>query len=259
MQKNGLKALWAQNKQAFNGWLSIPNAFTAEVMTTVGYDSLTIDMQHGLIDYKDMVVMLPSIAERSVTPMVRVPWLDPAAIMKTLDAGAMGIICPMISTRAQAEELVSYMRFPPRGSRSLGPIRARYMLGSDYVQKNHEEVLAFAMIETAEGMDNLDEIVKTPGLDGIYIGPSDLTMSLSNGSLPAGLDREEPEMIDAMKRILTAAHGAGIKACLHTGTTDYAIRGLDWGFDLVTHASDIIHMATSAEAAVKTVKGHANS
>jgi len=255
MKKNGLRALWNDNKAGLNGWLSVPNAFTAEVMGSCGYDSLTIDMQHGLVDYADMVSMLQSLSATPVTPMVRVPWLDPADIMKALDAGAMGVVCPMVNTRAQAEEFVDYMRYPPRGSRSFGPIRARYALGADYVEKNHEEVLALAMIETSEAFDNLEEIVATPGLDGVYIGPSDLTMSLSNGSLRSGMDREEPEIVAAIERILKAAHDAGIKACLHTASTDYAVRGFEWGFDVVTMASDVMHMAQAAGDAVKNVKG----
>ena len=255
MQKNGLKALWAKNKAALNGWLSLPNGFSAEVMAAQGYDSLTIDMQHGLVDYADMVRMLQALSGTPVTPMVRVPWLDPAAIMRALDAGAMGVVCPMVNTAEQAAEFVDYMRYPPRGSRSFGPIRARVALGAGYVETNHDEVLALAMIETAEAMENLDAIVATPGLDGVYIGPSDLTMGISNGSLPAGMDREEPEIVAAIEQILKAAHGAGIKACLHTASTDYAVRGFEWGFDVVTMASDVIHMAQAAGAAVKDVKG----
>ena len=255
MQKNGLKELWNNKKAGLNGWLSVPNAFTAEVMAAQGYDSLTIDMQHGLVDYSDMVGMLQALSGTPVTPMVRVPWLDPAAIMKTLDAGAMGIICPMVNTAEQAAEFVDYMRYPPRGSRSFGPIRARYALGADYVENSHDEVLGFAMIETAEAMENLEAIVNTPGLDGVYIGPSDLTFGISNGSLPAGMDREEPEIVAAIERILKEAHKAGIKAALHTASTDYAVRGFDWGFDLVTMSSDVIHMATAAKAAISDVRG----
>lgn len=254
MTTNGIKELWSQNKTALNGWLSIPNGFTAEIMAAQGYDSLTIDMQHGLIDYSDMVGMLQALSGTPVTPLVRVPWLDPAPIMKSLDAGAMGIICPMINTAEQAAEFVDYLRYPPRGSRSFGPIRAKFALGADYVETAHEKVLGFAMIETAEAMENLDAIVATPGLDGVYIGPSDLTFGISNGSLPAGMDREEPVIVAAIERILKAAHDAGIKACLHTFKTDYCVRGFNWGFDLVTMASDAIHLAEASNAAVTKVR-----
>ncbi len=254
MKKNGIKQLWGQNKTILNGWLSIPNAFSAEVMAAQNYDSLTIDMQHGLIGYSDMVGMLQALSSTPVTPLARVPWLDPAAIMKTLDAGAMGIICPMVNTPEQAAQLVDYLRYPPQGARSLGPIRARYSLGMDYVKHANDQILCIAMIETAEAMENLEAIAATPGLDALYIGPSDLTNSLSNGALPVGMDREEPEMVAAIERIKSAAHGAGIKACLHTASTDYAVRGFEWGFDLITMASDTIHMAQAAGAAVKDVR-----
>ena len=254
MQKNGIREIWAQNKQAINGWLSVPNSFTAEVMTTAGYDSLTIDMQHGLIDYQAMTGMLQAIHGTGVTGMVRVPWLDPAHVMKVLDAGAQGIICPMVNSAQDAAQLVDFARYPPHGSRSIGPIRARYMLGGDYIPASGDTILVFAMIETAEAMENLDAIVGTPGLDGVYIGPSDLTMSLSNGAMPVGMDREEPEIVEAIERILKAAHGAGIRACLHTAKPEYARRGLEWGFDLITMSSDIIHMQTSASEAVAKLR-----
>ena len=118
MKQNSIKQLWKHNKPVINGWLSIANAFTAEIMAEQGYDSLTIDLQHGIVDYQAAVGMLQAMRASDVTPLARVPWLDPAAIMKALDAGAYGVICPMINTRAQAEELVSYMRYPPVGTRS---------------------------------------------------------------------------------------------------------------------------------------------
>lgn len=254
MKSNELKKIWSNKKAALNGWLSIPNAFSAELMASQGYDAITIDMQHGLIDYADMLGMLQALSGKPVTPMVRVPWLDPASIMRTLDAGAMGIVCPMVNTPEQAAEFVDYMNYPPRGSRSFGPIRARVALGMDYVEHAHAEVLSFAMIETAEALENVDAIARTPGLTGVYIGPSDLTFGITNGSLPAGMDREEPEIIEAIQRILKSAHDAGIKAALHTASTDYAVRGFEWGFDMVTMSSDAIHMATAAGAAVKNVK-----
>jgi len=165
MRENRIKRLWEEGKAALNGWLAIPNVFSAETMAHAGCDALTIDMQHGVVDYGPAVSMLTAISTTSVAPVVRVPWLDPGIVMKMLDAGAYGIICPMVNTRADAERFVSAMRYPPRGSRSFGPIRAVLHAGADYPQHANETVIAFAMIETRQALDNLDEILSVVGLE----------------------------------------------------------------------------------------------
>ena len=250
MKANRIKSLWADNKPVLNGWLSIPNAFTAEILAEQGYDSITIDLQHGLIDYQAALGMLQAMRASEVAPLVRVPWLDPAAIMKVLDAGACGVICPMINTGAQAAELVSYMRYPPAGTRSFGPTRAVFSAGPNYGVEADNNVLCFAMIETAEGFNNLNEIVATPGLDGVYIGPSDLTLGLTGRKYPFGFDREEPEMVDAIRTILDAAHLAGIRAALHCGGSAYAAKAVSWGFDLVTLPNDVRLLAAASGTSV---------
>jgi 4-hydroxy-2-oxoheptanedioate aldolase len=250
MIKNKLKQLWAEGKPAINGWLSTSSLFVAEIMAAQGYDALTIDCQHGFVSYESAAGMLQAMRASGVVPMVRVPWLDPGDIMKALDAGAYGIICPMINNRAEAKRLVSYMRYPPHGVRSFGPTRALFAAGADYGQRADTEVLAFAMIETAEAMKNLDEIVSTPGLDGVYIGPADLTLGLTGRKYPTGFDRQEPEMIDAIQTILKTAKAAGIRAGLHNGTPEYAAKAVGWGFDLVTISNDVRLLASAAQHSV---------
>lgn len=254
MKPNSIKQLWKHSKPAINGWLSIANAFTAEIMAEQGYDSITIDLQHGIVDYQAAVGMLQAMRASEVTLLARVPWLDPAAIMKVLDAGAYGVICPMINTRAQAEELVSYMRYPPLGTRSFGPTRANFSAGADYGREANENVICFAMIETAEALRNVGEIAATPGLDGLYIGPADLTLGLTGTRYPTGFDREEPELIEAIQRILSAAHDAGIRAALHCGSPAYAAKAVGWGFDLVTISNDVRLLAGAAGASVAAVR-----
>ena len=254
MLKNQIKQRWAEGKPVVNGWLSIANPFSAEIMAAQGYDSLTVDTQHGIVDYRDAVTMLQAMRASGVTPMARVPWLDAGAIMKMLDAGAYGVICPMINTREDAERLVSYMRYPPLGQRSFGPTRANFSAGGDYAAKANDEVLCFAMVETATAMDNLADIVAAPGLDGVYIGPADLTLGLAEGRLAPGFDREEPEMVEAIQRILETAHQAGIKAGLHCGTPAYASKAIGWGFDLVTVSNDVRLLAGAAGNSVAQVR-----
>ncbi|MCD1266983.1 2,4-dihydroxyhept-2-ene-1,7-dioic acid aldolase [Shinella sumterensis] len=251
MIKNGVKQRWAEGKPVLNGWLSIANSFSAEIMAAQGYDSLTIDMQHGIVGYDGAVPMLQAMRASGVTPLVRVPWLDPADIMKALDAGAYGVICPMINTRAEAERLVSYVRYPPNGVRSFGPSRALFSAGAGYAAQADDEMICLAMIETAQAYENLEDILATPGLDGVYIGPADLTLGLQGKRYAPGFDRREPEMIEAIKTILHAAHKAGKRAALHNGTPDYAAEAVGWGFDFVTVTNDVRLLAGAAEASVR--------
>lgn len=250
MHRNRLREIWEGGKPVLNGWLSIANPFTAEIMAAQGYDSITVDIQHGAIDYQSGLAMFQAMLASGVAPIARVPWLDPAAVMKVLDAGAYGVICPMVNTREDAERLASYMRYPPHGVRSFGPTRATFSTGGSYWPAANDEVLCFAMIETAEAMKNLDAIVSTPGIDAVYIGPADLTLGLFEGKYPPGFDREEPEMVEAIQQVLAAAHGAGIKAALHCGTPAYAAKAVGWGFDMVTVGSDARMLATAANRTV---------
>jgi len=250
MIRNELKAKWAAGQATINGWLSVGNAFTAEVMAAQGYDSVSIDVQHGALDYSSVLPMFQAMRASGVVPMARVPWLEPGIVMKVLDAGAYGVICPMVNTAAEAAEFVSYVRYPPVGQRSFGPTRAAFSQGPNIAAEANGEILAFAMIETGEAMSNLDAIAATPGLDGIYIGPADLAFSLGGGRLMPAFDREEPEMIEAIRRVADACKAAGIRAGLHCGTADYGARAVGWGFDMVTVGSDARLMAGAASASV---------
>ena len=182
--------------------------------------------------------MLQAMRASGVVPLARVPWLEPGIIMKVLDAGAYGVICPMVSTPEQAAEFVSYLRYPPLGQRSFGPTRANFSAGANYAAEANGEILGFAMIETAQAMENLDAIAATPGLDGIYVGPADLTLGLAQGRLAPGFDREEPEMVEALKTVVAACRRHGIRAALHCGTPEYAARAIGWGFDMTTVSGD---------------------
>jgi 4-hydroxy-2-oxoheptanedioate aldolase len=249
MFKNRLKTLWSNGIGTINAWLSLGNSFTAEIMAAQGYDSVTIDMQHGALDASDLLPMLQAMRASGVVPMVRVPWLEPGIIMKALDLGAQGIICPMINSAEEAAEFVSYCRYPPMGQRSYGPSRAAIAYGSYDISAN-KEVLAFAMIETQKGLDNLDAIATTPGLDGIYVGPADLTLATQNGRLPPGFDREEPEMISLLRHIQTVCEATGRIAALHCGAAEYAARAMSWGYNMATISGDARLLATAAGASV---------
>ena len=201
MITNKLKQLWSEGKPTINGWCSIGNAFTAEIMAAQGYDFVTVDVQHGALDYSSLLPMLQAMRASGVVPMARVPWLEPGIIMKALDAGAFGIICPMVNNAQQAAEFVSYMRYPPLGQRSFGPTRVSFAAGADYGAHANNEMLAFAMIETAEGMSNLSSIAATPGLDGLYVGPADLTLGLAQGRLRRASTARSPRWSRRSRRL----------------------------------------------------------
>jgi 4-hydroxy-2-oxoheptanedioate aldolase len=251
MRENRLLATWRDGRCALNGWLHIPSAFSAEVMAHQGWDSLTIDMQHGAIDYGAALGMLQAISTTSTVPLARVPWNEPGIIMKMLDAGCYGIICPMISSRAECEAFVSACRYPPSGSRSYGPVRAALYAGDGYAAAANETVVTMAMIETRQAVEQIDEIVSTPGLDAIYIGPSDLGQSLGFGPT---VDPTEPAMLAAIEQVLAAAQARGVVAGMHTASVAYA-RGLAAkGVQFVTVGSDARLMAAGAATVVSTFR-----
>lgn len=244
MRENRLRTIWKAGGAVINGWLAIPNGFSAETMAHQGWDSLVIDLQHGVIDYAGMVPMLQAISTTSTVPMVRVPWLEPGILMKALDAGAYAVICPMVNSRADAEKLVAYTHYAPAGTRSFGPVRALLYGGADYPKHANETIVTFAMIETAKALENLDEILSTPGLDAVYIGPSDLSLAL--GCTPV-FDDVDPPVAAAIEKILARAKVHGVVAGIHNGTAEAALRRIAMGFQFVTIASDARLMAAGAQ------------
>src|SRR5712691_10930129 len=203
---NGVREIWAEGRAVVNSWLGIPSSFSAEVMAHAGWDSLVVDMQHGMIDYSTMVTMLQGISTTGTVPLVRVPWNDPAHIQKALDAGAYGIICPMI--------------------------------------------------ETAEAINKLDEILPVRGLDAVYVGPSDLSISYGH---PPGGDKPDEWMMAALKKVLDGCKRHNVQPGIHCGSPAYARRMIDLGFMFVTVGGDTRFVTTGAAAAVAEMREGTNS
>ena len=252
MRENRLRTIWSGGRTVMNGWLHVPSSFSAEVMAHAGYDSLTVDMQHGPVDYGSLVSMLQGISTTDTVPIVRVPWHDPGLIMQVLDAGCYAVICPMIGTREQAEAFVGACRYPPAGYRSFGPYRATLYGGEDYTEHADDAIVTMAMIETREALQNLDGILGVPGLDAVFVGPSDLGQSLGYGP---GVDREEPEVVEAMDTVLAAATERGLAAGIFTGSPEYAARMVEKGFRFVNVSTDARLMAKAAAEAVADLRG----
>ena len=249
--KNKLFDIWKQNKASINAWLSIPNSFTAEAFGRMGWDSVTVDMQHGQNDYSSSIAMIQALSNSNTVPMTRVPWNEPGIIMKMLDLGVQGIIAPMINTKNDCEEFVSYCYYPPKGQRSFGPMRAQVVYGSDYYQHANKNIVSFAMIETKQAVENLDEILSVPHLTGIYIGPADMSSSYG---LPPKFDVREDPVFSNIKMIAKKAKEKGKIAGIHNGSVKYMKEMMDYGFQFTTLLSDFRMMTSQAESLLKELK-----
>ena len=246
MRANELKQRWANGGGGIGLWLSLPEPAIAETIGTVGADYVVVDMQHGLIADGDVADLLRAMQRSTATPLVRVPWNDPGSIGRVLDAGAMGVIIPMVNTVEQAERAVSSCFYQPKGSRSHGPIRAATSLGPGYAEEANDQVLCIPMIETVQAIENLDAILEVPGIDAVYVGPADLSRTL--GLPPAG-DHDDASFIEALDTILAACGRAGVVAGVHANPAIVGKR-LDQGFRMVTATSDLLAMMAGARAAL---------
>jgi 4-hydroxy-2-oxoheptanedioate aldolase len=251
MRANGVRAAWAADRAALGAWLTIPSGFAAEIMAHAGFDWACVDMQHGVIDYAQMVGMLQAMSETDVTPLVRVPWNEPGIIGKSLDAGARGVIVPMVNSVADAERAVRACRYAPVGARSYGPLRANLSVGPDYYEHANSDVLCIVMIETREAVADVDAILSVPGIDAVYVGPADLSITLGLAPAP---DHDAPVFTDAIATILQSclAHGVEPGIAGHQGT---APKRVAQGFRLVEVASDARLLGMAAGHALQAVGG----
>jgi 4-hydroxy-2-oxoheptanedioate aldolase len=236
----GLRAKWNAGEAAFGMWAGIPTAFTAELGGVAGYDYVCADLQHGLVTEATMISMFQAIQWTGAAPLARLAWNEPHLIMRALDLGAVGVVLPLIDNAAEAARAVEACRYPPLGRRSYGPVRAQLALGTGSPEELSAAVLCFAMIETPEGLANLDEIAATPGLDGLYIGPSDLALSLGLPPLPLTGDagEERPALAEAIERIRQACVANGLIAGIQCGSGAAAAHYARAGFRLITVGID---------------------
>lgn len=252
MRENLVLKKLAAGQPIVNAWLSIPSSYSAEVLGHQGFDSVTIDLQHGLIGIDAAMPMFQALSSTPAVPLARVPANDPAQIMRLLDFGAYGIICPMISTVDQAASFVQSCLYPPIGIRSFGPARAPLYAGSDYYPGIGGQILKLAMIETQAGLDNLEQILQIEHLDGVYIGPNDLALAL--GCQPTA-ESTEHKVIEAVRQIRETAARHGKYAGMHTSGGEAAARRVSEGFQFVTPGNDVALLSSAAKAAVAAVRG----
>lgn len=247
-----LRQKWARGETVFGMWAALPCGFAAELLCAPGVDYVCIDQQHGLVDYADMVAMMRAIEGRGTTALTRVPANQAWLIGKALDAGAQGVVVPMVSNRQEAAAAAAACRYFPKGVRSFGPVRASMVMDSRDIAVVGDGVLCFVMVETREGVEKVDEIAATPGIDGIYVGPADLALGLG---LPPNLDKEEPEHVAAVERILAACRRHGIVPGIQCGSGKSARKFADKGFRFVTFSKDSSLLPASVEKEVAAALG----
>jgi 4-hydroxy-2-oxoheptanedioate aldolase len=232
---NRIKRAWSSDRAAFGLWCAIPDPFAVELTAALGLDYVCLDQQHGLIDHASMVALIRAAGATGCSPIVRVPSNEPWLLMRALDAGALGVVVPMVDDAAGAARAVAACRFPPAGRRSYGPIRAAAVVGSRDPAELESEVLCIAQIETGEGLENVEEIAATPGLDGLYVGPADLALGLG---IPLAGSGDDPRHADAVQRILRACKASGIGAGMHTRSGELARTYAGKGFTMLNVGTD---------------------
>ncbi|WP_431300556.1 HpcH/HpaI aldolase family protein [Tabrizicola sp. BL-A-41-H6] len=256
-----LKSHFTQGGTAINGWCAVPSPVTAEIIGRAGFDMVTVDLQHGLIDYQMALTMCQVLQGLPAPVIARVPWNEPGILMKCLDAGFAGVICPMVNTADDARRLVQASRYAPMGGRSFGPTRANLVHGASYAKGANASVLVLAMIETREALQNLDEILAVEGIDGVYVGPSDLGLSL--GYEPT-LEPTAVEVLSAITDIVTRTRAANRIAGVHTGSPAMVARMLAQGFHFASLLTDMrifvnavgSQLAAARDDGFKAVQGY---
>ena len=251
MRKNKIKELLSQGKVVINGWLHIPSSWTAEVMAHIGWDSVTVDMQHGLMNIETAIQMMQAISTSDAVPMARVTWRDPGQVMRLLDGGAYGIICPMINNADDCREFIHACKYPPDGMRSFGPTRAKVYGGEGYADHANEEIMTFAMIETKEAVEQIDAILSVKGLDAIFVGSGDLKLSLTG---KAGHHQTSPLFDDAIETIVMSCRKHQIIPGIWCATVAEAEKMIASGFRFIAVKSDSMLLTEYAGQIVKQLK-----
>ncbi|MBI1776284.1 MAG: 2,4-dihydroxyhept-2-ene-1,7-dioic acid aldolase [Proteobacteria bacterium] len=255
MRENRVKTIWQNGGVVVAGACALDSLYAAEVMAHEGFDALIIDTQHAAIDYKDTLAMMQVISATQSTPIVRVGWNTPNLVMRMLDAGAYGVICPMINTRADCEAFVGACLYAPRGYRSYGPIRGGFYGGPDYLDRANDTILPMIQIETAVAVERADEILSVPGLGGIYLGPGDLSITLG---LDPRTQMDDTRLWRAIERVLASCVRNKVLPGLYTPNAAWARRAIDLGARLITAGADVGFIRAGAQqslAAFRAIAG----
>lgn len=247
---------WTAGEVALNAWSTFGGASAASVLAAAGFDAVTVDLQHGEHTFERLGEVTDAIERAGAVPFVRLGWNDPAGIMRSLDLGARGVICPMVDTAEDAAAFVRFCRYPPLGARSYGPIRSAFGTGREQADAANAAVFAFAQIETAEGWANVEAICATPGLDGVYIGPADLSLTLGFESFA---DLGSADMLDALDRTAAAASARGVVPGIHAPSIERSVEMARRGFRFVGAAGDTELLGRGAAESIERTRAEART
>jgi 4-hydroxy-2-oxoheptanedioate aldolase len=247
LRENRVRTIWQSGGVVVCGACGLDSLYAAEVMAHEGFDALIIDTQHAAIDYKDALAMMQVVSATATVPIVRIGWNAPNLAMRMLDAGAYGVICPMVNSRAECEAFVKACLYAPRGYRSNGPIRGGFYGGPDYLDRANDTILPMIQIETAEAVERADEILSVPGLGGIYLGPTDLALTLG---LDPRKQLDDPKLWKAIERVLASCVRNKVLPGLYTPTPEWARRAIGMGARLISAGSDVGFIRSGAQQAL---------
>jgi 4-hydroxy-2-oxoheptanedioate aldolase len=242
---------WDRGEVALNAWLTFEDVTAAEAVAGAGFDAVTVDLQHGAMTTEGLGAVVAAIEPTGAVPFARLPWNDPAAAMRALDLGVRGVIAPMVNSGEEARALAHACRYPPRGVRSYGPVRSAFGSGHEQTERANETVLVFAQIETAEGLAAVDDICAVDGLDGLYVGPADLSMSLGLASFA---DFEDARLLEALDAILQAARAHGVVPGIHAPSEDAALSMARRGFTFIGSAWDANVLSSALSTSTERIR-----
>ena len=245
-----LRERWAAGTPTLGAWLSIPSATVAEATARTGFDYVCADLQHGALDYADSVGLFQAVLLAGSTPIARVPWNEPGVIGKVLDAGAEAVVAPMVNSAAEAAAVVRAARYPPEGARSFGPVLAGPR-STNYAATANDVIAVIPMIETSDALAHLDDILGVPGVDAIYVGPADLSLSLG---LAPGNNDDVASFRDALDAIIAGCRRHGVVAGIHA-TGALTPRRLEQGFTMVTVTGDAVALRLGLASEMATARG----
>lgn len=253
MAERTLKERWKAGDVTLGAWCMMPGAMSAEVLGRQGFDWILIDMQHGCVEYADVLAMIRAVDQTPAAPIVRVPWNEPGMIGRVLDAGALGILVPMIQTAEDARKVVEAALYPPLGRRSFGPVRVGLRDGPAYFAGANERIAIIVMIETREALEAVEEIASVPGVSALFVGPFDLSIALG---LPPGDNDGKPAFDEAIRRVAAAAKRAAIATAVLSNPRVAALR-MRQGFQMISVTTDFITLGAASRADLESVRKEA--
>jgi 4-hydroxy-2-oxoheptanedioate aldolase len=247
---NTLTAKWKDGATTLGAWLSLTDPHLAEIAATSGYDYVCVDMQHGRSELRDVMALLHAMARTPAVPIVRVPWNEPGIIGRVLDAGAMGVVIPMVNTPDEARRAVAACRYAPDGMRSFGPLVTAARHGADYLSLANAGVACIPMIETREAVEHVEDIVAVGGIDAIYIGPADLSLTYG---LPPRVDQSGEPFDSALTRVVEACKAHGVVPGIHANAAVAAARH-KVGFRMMSVGFDALPASVALRRDVVTAR-----